>query len=230
MISPDAKIGRRELLFVAGLAGVYVVLPFISRGGQRSEDAPAAGRTWLRQANVLAELYAKELGKSKSEYIDGLPRFKPLDESFKGRLYSPLLVQVPQGRLTRSRMLEVLGVTDHLTSPFTVNPWVDDEPKVNNNPVASYAVHMNEGSLSEPFSANVVGSGERGGTIIEGLALLAQKPNVLRSGSIVFPGSQFKSGRIPYLYQTGVSPVLDWSWENSPLLNGGLAIRDKIGV
>ncbi|MDO8619448.1 MAG: hypothetical protein Q7R49_05935 [Candidatus Daviesbacteria bacterium] len=165
---------------------------------------------WLKNADQLAYLYAKELGyQSKDEYMDSLPEFD------KERFETPVIVQVPQGKLTLARMLAIQGITKRLPNLRDLKDWQKDPQKFR-TPKTPYVTYLHDGSRNLNKTPAIIlenlASDERGGTIFDGLALLAKKPDILIDHFIDLPGSQYAQyGPVcfPYLYQWDGKVYLD---------------------
>lgn len=53
---------------------------------------PDLDKEWAEQADRLAYLFSKKLGKSRQQYIDRLPQLTPQPEAYAGRFDIPILV------------------------------------------------------------------------------------------------------------------------------------------
>src|SRR3989344_7181890 len=159
---------------------------------------------WLKQANVLAELFARILGKSGDEYRDSLPRFVPQPESYRGRLNTQVIVQVPQRRLTLRRMLAAQEVAASRSDIKGLRHWHKD-PQVFRTPDTPYTTYLDDGSRNLNRTLREVRaslkSDERGGTPFDGLALLVQNPDILRRHNLALSGFQLGPGKVPALFR-----------------------------
>ncbi len=172
---------------------------------------------WLKNADKLAYLFSEELGyQSKDEYMDSLPEFDPQPESHKERFETTVIVQVPvKGKLTLSRMLAIQEVTNRLPNLKDLKDWQQDPQKFK-TPKVPYVTYLHDGSRNLGKAPAIVvenlASNERVGTIFDGLALLAQNPDILKDHYIDLLGSQYAQyGPIcfPYLYQWDGKIYLD---------------------
>jgi len=170
-------------------------------------------KQWQAQASRLADLFASPLGRSRDEYMEGLPRFSEQPYGCRGRFEIQLLVQTPTRKLDLVRMLALTGVTNYL-EPKNVKDWQEDSGKFR-TPDAPYVTWVNDGSKNLNRSVqdvrNNLASDERGGTVFDGLALFIQKPNILKAQYLDLPGSQVGSGRAPSLNL----------WHGQPRLGAG---------
>lgn len=167
-------------------------------------------KEWDRQADRLAYLFATDLGLSRDQYMDGLPRFSSQPKSYRGRFDTPLLVQTSSDKLTLARMLEVAGIVNYL---FTeVKGWQIDPAKFK-TPEGPYATWLHDGLRNLDKSIKDVRAGlvsdERGGTIYDGVALVIQNPDILKDCFLDLPGSQYRSDDAPCLFL----------WDGHPGLN-----------
>ncbi|QQG43257.1 MAG: hypothetical protein HYW45_03580 [Candidatus Daviesbacteria bacterium] len=185
---------------------------------------------WLIKANRLAFLYAKELGQSREQYIDYLPKFEPQPESYRYRFYIPAIVQVPQGKLTLVRMLDILGVTNYLLNLRDIKDWQKDPQKFK-TPNKPYTTYLHDGLINLGRTPRDVRSslvyGERGGTVFDGLALLAQDPDILKNHYLDLPGSQYGSGGVPFLGGWGARPGLRYFRDDSVGPKGGSVVAGR---
>lgn len=148
-------------------------------------------REWERQASRLADLFASELGQSRDEYVEGLPRFSPQPEGYKGRFDTPVIVQTSTSKLTLARMLEIAGIVNYLKLE-NVQDWREDKFRTPNAP---YITWLHDGSRNLNRSVKGVraklADDERGGTVFDGIALLQQDPQILKRRYLDLPGSQY---------------------------------------
>lgn len=169
---------------------------------------------WVKQANRLADLFAAELGFSKEEYMDKLPKFRSQPESYQGRFNIPLLVQTPVGKLILPRMCEIAGVISYLDSK-KVKDWQKDPNKFK-TPVTPYVTWLHDGSMNLGRKIMDVRIGlaadERGGTVYDGLALFVQNPDILKHHYLDLPGSEVSSDYAPCLNFWYGRPELDGDW------------------
>lgn len=171
---------------------------------------------WLKQADLLAYLFARELGQSREQYQDFLPKLFPQPDSYRARFTTPLLVQPPIGRLTIVRMLEVAEIVNYLPDLNNLKDWQKD-PQNFRTPNIAYAVWLHDGSRNLKRSPKDIrgslASDERGGTYLEGVTLVIQYPDISRKHYLDLPGSQYGSGNVPcldrWLGQIGLSDSWD---------------------
>lgn len=167
---------------------------------------------WLRQVGILADLFAGQLGQSKDQYMDSLPKFGPSPIDYEVKFGPPVIVQVPQGKLTFAKMLEIQVVTNYLPNLKDLKDWQKDPQKFK-TPNRPYVTYLHDGSRNLNRSPRDVRlsliSDERGGTVFDGLALLAQNPGILKHHYLDLPGSQYGSGGVPCLVGWGGGPGLD---------------------
>src|SRR5258708_2747864 len=78
----------------SALEGLLLVVHPLAQKFNSSSDYD-----WNKQADKLAYLFARDLGQSRQQYIDVLPRFSNQPEAYKGRPDIPTLVQVPTEKL-----------------------------------------------------------------------------------------------------------------------------------
>lgn len=167
----------------------------------------ALKQEWTRQAQKLANLFAKELNFSTpEEYMATLPRFDLQPKEYKGRLDIPVIVET---RVPLKRMLALAGIDTY----FDVDLIKDWEKGRFRTPKAPYITWLNDGSANLNKSvANVrvaLRSDERGGTDFDGIALYLKDPKILEHHFLDLPGSQVGSGSAPYLGHWDGRPRLD---------------------
>ena len=163
-------------------------------------------KVWELQANRLADHFASELGQSKNQYMDSLPKLNPQPENYGDRFDLPMIVQTPTRKLTLARMCEIVGIVNYLSDPKELKDWQKDSGKFK-TPANSYITWLNDGSRNKERSVEDVRKSlledERGGTVYDGLALFIQNPDILKSHYLDLPGSQYGSDRAPCLREGG---------------------------
>lgn len=171
-------------------------------------------KEWERQTDTLAYLFANELGQSRDEYIARIPRFTSQPS---GRLNIPVLVQTPTAKLTLARMLDIAGIV-YYGNLDMLKDWVGD-PRNFRTPACSYATWLDDGNRNLDRSVQDVRDGldvgERGGTVLDGVALYLKDRDILKLHFLDLPGSQIGSE-----IGSDRSPYLSF-WFNRPRLCGG---------
>jgi hypothetical protein len=167
-----------------------------------------------RQADNLADRFAKDLGMSFQEYLDKLPLEAVQPEDYLGRLDTPVLVQVPTQKLTLARMVDILGITNYLKAE-KVKDWEKDPQKFK-TPDQNYLTWVDSGvrfkGQAVDYARSNLASDERGGTVYDGLGLYLANPTILKERYLDLPGSQDVSVSAPYLVFWSGRPRLDFSW------------------
>lgn len=229
MAADIERLGKEMAEKYPEIAGMlYKVALFARNSGVPEELATAVPTSpkleldleikWLKQAEQLADLFANELGQSRDQYIESLPKFEVQPEGYRGRFDSPMIVQVPQGNLTLVRMLEIQGVTNYLSYPRELKDWQRDSQKFT-TPKRPYATWLHDGSRNLNKAPRDVrkalSADERAGTVVDGLAILAQNPDILKNHYLDLPGYQYESDDVPYLVVWCSGPGLDYYWDDS---------------
>lgn len=169
---------------------------------------------WCQQVDLLAYLFAKPLGKSRWQYMDGLPQFPAQP---KESLNIPTIVQTPRvdKGLTLVRMLSILEVAHDEGTVKRFEDWKGD-PAGFVTPDNPYSTWLSDGSRKpdfKPVSPTQVrqnlAEDERGGNVSDGLALARiAYPAVLRDHYLDLPGSQLGSVGAPVLVLVDGRPWL----------------------
>ncbi len=176
---------------------------------------------WSRQADTLAYLFAKPLGVSRDQYIDGLPQFALQPETYKGRFDIPTLVPtpVPEKGLTARKMFELAGIKPYYDVDGMTKDW-EKHPSGFVTPKAPYSTWLHDGTPNLNRKPEDVRSelpaDARGGTLLDGLGLYLKDPKILEDHSLDLPGSQVGSGSAPFLYLWYGGPELLHAWVDDP--------------
>lgn len=158
---------------------------------------------WTRQTQKFVELgFHRELGLTEQRYIASLPKFEPQPKEFKGRLDTPFLVET---RVPIERQATLAGI-DYFLAGLDKKDWTDD-PQGYKTPNIPYATWTDEGKR---FMNRKMGDvrkelapDERGGTELDGVALLIAKPNILQTRFLDLPGTSVRSASAAYLFRWG---------------------------
>ncbi len=197
------------------------------------EQNPEVGgdldKEWQRQAEGLAQLFAKPLGKSTQEYIEGLPRFPQKLPEYEGRLDIPVLVQVPQAdRLPLSRMLDILGIAYSRNTVERMEDWPEGKFVTPRKP---YSTWLDDGTRYLGKAVKDVRIDlllqERGATHLDGLGLYVKDPDILKDHFLDFPGSQVGPGRAPCLARRVDRPWLGRGFVDDPGSRGGSVVAGR---
>lgn len=143
---------------------------------------------WYKQAQRMADLFAKELKQSKDEYVEKLPRFSPQPETFKGRFDTPVVAET---RIALPRMLDIVGINPSFGFDTTLlKDWQEDMFRT---PTSPYTTWLDDGRRNmkkavETVRKNLVAD-ERGGSVYDGVALYLKNPDILKHHFLDFPGS-----------------------------------------
>lgn len=161
---------------------------------------------WLRQAQILADLFAEELDMSKEEYVYNLPPFPEKRPEFRdtSNLDIPLIVQPPQPDLPIERLLDIIGILHWNPIRGHIQDWKGDRARFR-TPQRPYATWC-----ADPYTLALPGSSvrqvrsrllsyERAGGY-EGIALCVSDPSILNGVFLNLPGLQVDSANYaPYL-------------------------------
>lgn len=176
------------------------------------EPTPDLEKDWQKQAKQLAHLFAKEVGQSKDEYMDKLPKFSPQPEQFKGRLDTFVIAET---RVALPRMVKIVGIVPYYDIVKTKD-WQKDTFRTPDRP---YTTWLHDGSKNVEKSVETVRNNlavdERGGTIYDGIGLYLKDSATLKHHSLDFPGSQVGADYAPFLFVWRVRPKLNDRWVGS---------------
>lgn len=167
---------------------------------------------WSRQTKRFIDLgFHKELGLSEQEYLDSLPRFGPQPENFKGRFDIPVVVETS---IPVKRQCELAGI-EYFLAGLEVIDWTDD-PKGYRTPDRPYITWLQDGEKNLNRAVEAVrkelAKDERGGTVIDGVAVCIAHPQVLREHFLDLPGTRVGSVFAPYLILCFGGPELHCFW------------------
>ncbi len=143
------------------------------------------GLEWKKQAERLARYFARPLGLSEIEYIDGLPPFPDKPRKYEGRLDIPLLVQPPiPNRLSIEKIMDILGFRPPAgpsrasqrfwgaPSEEGIEDWADGTFRT---PQVPYSIWIDNGLIYSDRTASEVRTNlaqfERPATVIDGVFL-----------------------------------------------------------
>lgn len=166
---------------------------------------------WGRQARRLAKFFAGELGMTKANYIGSLPEFETQPEIFKGRLNTPVIVEM---RIPIKRQCELTGIIYHFIEELNKKDRSNNEKGYSTlNP--PYTMWCDEGMRSMNREARDVRANladdERGGTEYDGVALYIAKPRILEKRYLDLPGTAVGSLGTAYLCLRKRQPRLSFS-------------------
>jgi len=158
---------------------------------------------WERQAETLSDICAPILSISRGKYIDSLPTFVDLPEKLKALLAVDLIVEtrIPWPELAEAANI---GISDRLRSRINeVGDWEKD-PKRFKTPNRPYTTLAQDGSrlvyLKPSAARQEITSNERGGVILDGIALAIVRPDIVQKYPFDLIGSQVGSGHVPFLH------------------------------
>lgn len=176
---------------------------------------------WLKQADRLADRFAKILDQSRYQYMDSLPMFPQPDRDRAG-FDTALLVQVPTPKLTIAMMLEVAEIINNLPNLITLKDRPTDLRNFH-TPDMSYAVLLYVGTRNLHA---------RGGTYLEGVNLAIQDSDILID-YLPLPGSQYGgAGVVPCLRRCRWSGRFIFDYGNKFYDNQqyGLWVREELNL
>lgn len=183
---------------------------------RRGEFSPKVEITleaeWERQAQKYISLnYHKELGLSKQEYRDSLPKFSPQPEAYRDRFDIPVIVET---RISPKRQCELAGIKYYLWG-LPVSNW-PDHPKGYKTPNTPYVAWMQNGNKNKGKSVEKarkeLAKYERGATVFDGLALYISHPEILNNHYVYLPGTKVGSEHAARLGLWSGRPGLDDGW------------------
>lgn len=153
-------------------------------------------REWMRQANRLAGLFARQLNKTKKEYIDELPKFTSQPERFRRRLDTRVIVEA---RIPIGRQLELAGISCKLNGLVIGQHWRKD-PRGYITPYSPYVTWTDKGVRSIGKKVmdvrDELADFERGGTVFDGVAVYIAFPDILERQFLDLPGSSIAPGEL----------------------------------
>lgn len=151
---------------------------------------------WKRQSQILADRFAEKLGLSAQEYINTLPEFRPQPKEFKSTLNMPVVPVIVETRIALSEMLGIVGI-DPFFDPSEIKDWTEGGFETPSKPYATWLTYI-PGKSVEEVRVNL-GKDQRGGTVLDGIALCLRDPRILSRYSLDCPGSQVDPDTAPFL-------------------------------
>jgi len=169
---------------------------------------PELQTEWERDAQKLADFFAKLERKSEAEYMDSLPKPFAQPESYRGRFDIPLIVTVPTKDVPLAEMLKAGGISSYYDAGRTKD-WEEDSYQTPDRP---YFTWVSDGGLNLNKSVEDVRTSlihdSRGGTLLDGIGVVIKNPDILKHHFLDLPGSQVGSGFAPFLDRWSERPRL----------------------
>lgn len=148
---------------------------------------------WQRQSRRFVELgFHEELGLTGEEYIATLPKFEPQPEEWKGRMDTPVIVEI---RISPKRQSELAGLKYFLEGVDKAD-W-NKTLKGYIAPEGPYAVWLDDGRNHMKKSVKDVRKNlkadELAGAELDGIALYVSNPKILEHHFLDLPGTSVES-------------------------------------
>lgn len=182
---------------------------------------------WDRQANNLANLFAKELKfKSTQAYINSLPRFKPPLKSWHGRFNTPVIVET---RIKPERQTELVGMR-YILSGLRKKDW--NKKKTDYlNPKSPYTAWLDDGAAklnqAPQETLKKLKAKEIAATELDGIALYISNPKILDHHFLYLPGTVVESDYVAFMDLWFGLPRLDFNFFDNALPKFGSVMRAR---